>query len=460
MSDRQRLACVWLSWMALAALIYYPVVGLHTYSDDSVQIEIALGLQPFNESTYFFRPLQSGLIAWDWQWSGSDFVASKALAFLLLLVRTALVYGLARRAMPRASAVGPMLVSWLYLAHPLLVAATGKIDNNTEGLCAAIALGLVYVALSTSMSDARKLALSAVLLIVGFATKESIVGIAAAVPVFMWVSGSPHRVRLARSAAVITGVLLAGYFLARWMAGRTALNVVPQSRYELHIGLNVIRNAVASTAAMLFPGSLLDVFVRLRPIYLAWSAVLVFVVLIARARRGFALSTPAQRLFLVAMIAGLFPVVLLNGWPSEHHLTTSAAFALLLVACPLLDAPNLSPRIAGIAAILIAWMGFNSWTKTVAERRMSDRAQQIGVAMMSAYERAPTPHVQLCAVFDPSKKYGQFKLPDHYMALHQLYRFRVSYPAVTIGRMTEIKSAADAGESCTLVADGLSVVSR
>jgi hypothetical protein len=46
------------------------------------------------------------------------------------------------------------------------------------------------------------------------------------------------------------------------------------------------------------------------------------------------------------------------------------------------------------------------------------------------------------------------------MALHQLYRFRVSYPEVTLDRMLEIKSAADARESCTLVADGLSVQSR
>ena len=105
-------------------------------------------------------------------------------------------------------------------------------------------------------------------------------------------------------------------------------------------------------------------------------------------------------------------------------------------------------------------MGFNSWTKTTAERLMSDRAQEIGAAMMSAYERAPTPHVQLCAVFDQSKKYGQFALPDHYMALQQIYRFRVSYPAVTLGSTLEIKSAADAVESCTLVADGLSVQSR
>ena len=91
---------------------------------------------------------------------------------------------------------------------------------------------------------------------------------------------------------------------------------------------------------------------------------------------------------------------------------------------------------------------------------MSDRAQLIGAAMMSAYERAPTPHIQLCAVFDPSRKYGQFELPDHYMALHQLYRFRVSYPSVTLGKMLEIKSAADAGQSCTLVADGASVEAR
>jgi hypothetical protein len=202
----------------------------------------------------------------------------------------------------------------------------------------------------------------------------------------------------------------------------------------------------------------MDIFVRLNPLLVLWSALLIGAVAIERLKHQFDSSSALPSLWLTAAIGGAFPVVLINGLPSEHHLAISMPFVWLLIACPIFNQPRISRRHLALASILIVSMSAHAWAKASAERRVSDRAHQIGSDLIAAFERAPTSEVRLCVVADRGAKYGLFAIPDHTLAARQIYLLHVKYPAVPMAVPVEITDLADPRVSnwCTLVArDGV-----
>lgn len=139
----------WALWVAVAALLYYPLFRARPVFDDVAHMEFAArhGWDVWFQGPLFFRPFERALIGLNWMLSGNNFWLVRTVALAALLVKTALVYDSSRQLVNNDASWIPSLSALIYLAHPMNVSAVGKIDTLSEDLAATFALAVVNLAL-------------------------------------------------------------------------------------------------------------------------------------------------------------------------------------------------------------------------------------------------------------------------------------------------------------------------
>jgi hypothetical protein len=438
MPERAEPAWRWGAWLAVALALYWPIFGMQPYFDDFVHVERLAGLLQRGDLPVLMRPLQSALLTLDWRWFGLDFWLSKIVSIALLVARAGLGYALARRLLPGASRIGAAIVSLVMIVHPIVVATVGKIDNNTEALASVLGLAAVLLVLRAPRLSAgpEAVALAAIAL-TGLLTKETFAGLAIALPAMSALASARPDWRRGAAAAIAITAMFGAYLAYRAATGAPLGSTDPGSRYHLHLGLNAVKNAIAGLGAAGYPGSTLDIFVtrRLWPVAVTAGLALVVVLVWVQQRRRLALSIADApwRVLALALAASLVPLVLINGWPSEHHLVTTAALLWIMIGVVTFGDAGSARRPTvthALGAALIVWMAAATLQKVAAERELSARGRAMGEAVVAAYEAKPTPAMVLCVEPPYAPKYGQFSIPDWLLAQSERYRLRLKHPEV------------------------------
>jgi hypothetical protein len=464
MAERAEPAWRWAAWIAVALLVYWPIFGMQPYFDDYVHVERLSGLLSRADLPVLMRPLQDALLSLDWRWFGLDFRVSKALSIGLLVTRAALAYALARRLMPTSSRAGAGLVSIVMIVHPLAVATVGKIDNNTEALISVLGLtAAVLVLRAPRLRVPTEAAILAAIGAMGLFTKETFAGVALALPAMSALAGARADWRRGAATAAALVMVFGGYFAYRAAVGAPLGAADPGSRYHLHVGLNAVQNAVVGLGAAGYAGNTLDVFVtrNVWSIAATSSLVLTLLLLWVRERRRHAVSLidAPWRVLVIALAASLVPLILINGWPSEHHLVTTMAFMWVILGGIVFNAERGLRATAGqlIGVVIVVLMTGATIQKVAAERHLSDRGRAIGLAVLAAYEARPTPTMVLCVEPQDTPKYGQFSVPDWLLAQSERYRLRLVHPEVPPYFAWDL-SRGPSPEPCTVLLRGTTAI--
>ncbi|HVW70112.1 MAG TPA: hypothetical protein VHB68_14135 [Steroidobacteraceae bacterium] len=481
----------WLIACVAALLVYFPTFRTRPVFDDFAHVEFAArqGWNLLHMGPVFFRPIERILIGVNWLLFGANFWLVKLVAVAVLVLKAGLVHEIAKRIVSPAWPWAPAVIAAIFLAHPMHVSAVGKIDTVSEDLAALFALLVVLFAfVAAEANDAkdsgkalRAVVGAAVMVFFGMLSKEAFAGVAAATPfMFATALGSSQRGsrRLLAGLLALEGALGAGYLVLRHASGFSLAAPNGAGRYQLHFGLNVIKNIAAELGSIGFPGSTLAVFVRLDIVHVIISAGLLIVfVALFRERlvdMTFGAGTlPAVRrravlIVLLATVAAFFPTCLIPDLVSENQTALALPFVvLLLLACPLGSPPQgalaRTGRLACLSLVAITWMVSATTGKVLAAYETSVRAYGIGDEILARYFEHPVPQVIFC--FQPSvrskpTKYSIFSLPDDKAAEFQLYRLRILNPAPVVSIVDLRQASGGERPSCTLSMSGESISRR
>ncbi len=484
----------WIAWIALIALLYYPIFFARPVFDDLAHVEFAAqeGWHLLHIGPIFFRPAERILIGLNWMLYGDNFWIVKSVGLIVFVLNVALVYDLAKRIVSRGSSWAPFIIATIFLVHPMHVSAVGKIDTFSEHLASLFALLIVRCAIGAAeaacSTGGRQSALRwaiacAPLVLLGMLSKEAFAGFAAATPLFFMAALGTTRRESRRVLAWLVvgeGIAALAYFSLRIAFGFPLFGAhLAVARYQLHLGMNVPMNLAAELASIGFPGSTLALFVRFNAMQVA-TALLVLAAFLGLFRnRLWAVlvrreQLPAERraavvIVLIAAVAACFPTCLIPELISENQTALALPFvALLALAAPLSmplpvnkEPPGFRVALACTCVAGLICMSQATSEKAVAMRATSDQAYHIGDLILARVHEYPSSAITVC--FEPGLrnepvKYSVFSMPEDRAALFQLSRLRVEQPDMIINVEDLRRPGGGVDPSrCSLRLDSLSV---
>lgn len=388
--------------LSICALLYLPTLGNWGAGDDLFHLLHALHNEPTNMA--FFRPLERFIIV-----SNVTLLGTNDLRFALgvnlcgLALSCCLAFLLMRRIFPKQPAAA-LFAAALVGFSPYATTASVQIDTLSQQYASVFGLLFFYVSLTVRHRAWLWLALPLICFL-GMVSKESTLGVLAAVPLATYLVGPKTP---AARAQFTKSMLLFAVVFGLYLALRHGLGYSFQGSgkegYVFQFGAPLLlkRLSFYYGGLALFAGNTLDFFPWLHPARAAVS-IIFSLTCYGLAAWGFYASGrhyPQAAALLLLAGSSAFPVAI-SSTPSELYVYSALPFTSMLLAGGLSLAAGYLPLakrtsrilLGTLSCLLLAWLLFGSAQKIRAYTQVATRSRafyRVFVAEVAQQTKHPT----------------------------------------------------------------------
>ena len=461
------LTLVLLGFVCLVFVAYAPAMWNRPYWDDNYLLVaakrlMALGLTGFSSTPelsglYFYRPIELSLVELN-LWLVPTTYAPLLFFSLLMHIGKGVITGAIIRRIVPGNNWAPIVGALIYIAHPIAVSTTIQIDivsANLASLCGAFSvLAVLHFANLRGLWLWFRLIFISLIALVGFFAKESFFVVGISLPALFAIKQYPFTLaRTGRYVSVLglgVATAMALYLFVRSTHG-FGLNA-HADRYDLALGINVIRNTITLILGTLFYSDT-HTFLTHRNWIDGVVAIAIFATPLAVAiltlRHQSVVRLTLQQLNLaeftivvIAIFAGLFPEALTKA-VSEHNTAMILPFVVAITVSSFTAIYQCMEKIglrkppvellATFIVVVITWGIQSVGTKTAAARDMSDRIAWASNQIKDLIRVSNAAHV---CVNEGTRniwwRYSIYALPPNDYIPLELFLLKYQYPEADI----------------------------